>query len=98
MAGGMEEDTSEETTDEDMVAQYSLARRDYPDANVEEIAVVILRRMGTDGAHRLAGEALRVEAELTDSAEVMALNHVRHFVYEMEEPDSDDDDDLLADA
>lgn len=65
---------------EDLVAHHQLARRDRPDASVEEIVTLIAGRMGIAAETELALESASAGGD---------VDVIRQFVYEMEEPDDE---------
>ena len=73
---------------QDLAAQYLLARCQYPDADVEKVVDVIIERWGREGALTLASEALTYGQSGQPTA-VAAREHVRQFVYAMEEDEEE---------
>lgn len=61
---------------EELAAQYSLARKSHPDADIEKISEVVVRRME---------ESPALFAQLA-SEDGSAAEGVRQFIYEMEGP------------
>ncbi len=66
------------TIDDELAAQYTLARSDRPSADIESIVALIAERMGLDGEAELAAESIAWGGD---------LDVIRQFVFEMEEED-----------
>jgi hypothetical protein len=47
-------------TNEELVVEFALARLDNPDLDLEDIAVVVVRRVGTDQMLQFAAQNLAV--------------------------------------
>ena len=69
---------------EDLAAQYTLARYDRPDDDIEDIVALIAERMGMERETELASESLAAGGD---------VDVIRQFVYEMEASESSDDAD-----
>ncbi|MDQ2709652.1 MAG: hypothetical protein M3Z25_19395 [Actinomycetota bacterium] len=73
---------------EEMAIQYAMARRQFPTVAAEQIIETMIQRMGEEGTLSLAAASL-VSGDLAASAQAMAKQYIRDFVYEMEGPASD---------
>ncbi len=67
-------------TDEELVVDFALARLDHPALDLDEIAVVVVRRMGVDRMVDLAAQNLAVRGELRGGMFESAVEHVLRIV------------------
>lgn len=75
--------------DDEIVAQYSVAKSERPYAGPDELAELIVSRLSGDDLLRLAADALMRESSPGGRRE-LAMQHVRQFVLEMESDPEDD--------
>ena len=54
-------------TDEELVVAFALTRLDHPDLELEEIAALLVRRLGPDRMLDMAGQNLADRGELRGS-------------------------------
>jgi hypothetical protein len=77
----------DEDRNEELAAQYVLARRLRPDLEGEALAQLIVSRLDEDQLLNLAGDALAWAPHPTDRQE-LALRYVQNFVLALEsDPD-----------
>lgn len=67
-------------TDEELVVDFALARLDHPALDLDEIAAVVVRRMGVDRMVDLAAQNLAVRGELRGGMFESAVEHVLRIV------------------
>ncbi|MBK1787145.1 hypothetical protein [Prauserella cavernicola] len=67
-------------TDEELTVEFSLARLDHPELDLEEIAALVVRRMGPDQMLDLAARNLATRGELRGAAFHTAVEHVLRVV------------------
>jgi hypothetical protein len=67
-------------TDEELVVEFALTRLDNPDLDVEEIAALVVRRMGPDHVLDFASRNLAARGELRGAAFPSAVEHVMRVV------------------
>lgn len=67
-------------TDEELVVEFALTRLDHPGLDLEEIAVMIVRRVGPDPMVQLASQNLAVRGELRGGAFESAVEYVLRVV------------------
>ena len=72
-----------------LAAQYTLARKERPDADAEAIAVMITSRLGHQGRLDLVAGELLLNPRATDRPST-ALDTVRSFVNAIEEDEAPD--------
>ena len=63
-------------TDEELVVEFALTRLDHPDLDLEEIAALVVRRMGTDQMLEFASRNLATRDELRGAVFPSAVEHV----------------------
>jgi hypothetical protein len=63
-------------TDEELVVEFALARLDHLDLDMEEIAGIVVRRMGADRMLEFAARNLETRDELRGAAFPCAVEHV----------------------
>jgi hypothetical protein len=63
-------------TDEELVVEFALTRLDHPGLDLEEIAALVVRRMGTDHMLDFASRNLASRGELRGAAFPSAVEHV----------------------
>lgn len=74
-------------TDEELVVEFALARLDNPDLDVEEIAQIVVRRMGPDRLLEFASRNLEARDELRGALLPSAVEHVMRVVLTARGPD-----------
>ena len=63
-------------TDEELVVEFALARLDHPGLDLEEVAGIVVRRIGADGMLEFAARNLETRDELRGAAFPCAVEHV----------------------
>lgn len=63
-------------TDEELVVEFALARLDHPGLDIEEIAGIVVRRMGDEGMLEFAARNLETRDELRGAVFSCAVEHV----------------------
>jgi hypothetical protein len=63
-------------TDEELVVEFALTRLDHPDLDIEDIAALVVRRVGTDHMLDFASRNLATRDELRAAAFPSAVEHV----------------------
>lgn len=76
-------------TDEELVVEFALTRLDNPDLDLSEIAVTVVRRIGTDRTLQLASQYLAVRGELRGAAFESAVEYVLRLVLTLRDGDED---------
>ena len=74
-------------TDEELVVSFALTRLDHPDLELEEIAALLVRRMGRDEMLGLAARSLAERAELRGGAFESAVECVLRIVLKLRDGD-----------
>jgi hypothetical protein len=74
-------------TDEELVVEFALTRLDHPDLDLEEIAALVVRRMGTDRMLEFASRNLATRGELRGAVFPCAVEHVLRVVLMLRAPD-----------
>ena len=67
-------------TDEELVVAFALTRLDHPDLDLEEIAALLVRRVGPDRMLDLASRNLAVRGELRGRLFESAVEQVLRVV------------------
>jgi hypothetical protein len=67
-------------TDEDIVIQFALARLDHPECEIEEVAELVVRRLGQDRVLEFAARNLATRGELRGAMFPSAVEHVLRVV------------------
>jgi hypothetical protein len=67
-------------TDEELVVEFALTRLDNPGVELEEIAEMVVRRVGRDRMLQFASQNLAVRDELRGSAADSAAEYVLRVV------------------
>jgi hypothetical protein len=67
-------------TDEELVVEFALTRLDNPGLDLEEIAALVVRRLGPEEALQLAAQNLAVRGELRGAAFESAVEYVLRIV------------------
>jgi hypothetical protein len=67
-------------TDEELVVEFALTRLDNPGLDIEEIAAMVVRRIGPDRMLQLASQNLAVRGELRGGAFESAVEQVTRIV------------------
>jgi hypothetical protein len=73
-------------TDEELMIEFALTRLDHPDLDIEEIAGLVIRRMGPDRVLEFASRNLATRGELRGAAFPSAVEHVLRVVLTMRGP------------
>jgi hypothetical protein len=67
-------------TDEELVVEFALTRLDHPGLDLDEIAALVVRRIGADRTLQLAAQNLAVRGELRAGAYGSAVEYVLRVV------------------
>ena len=73
-------------SDEELVIEFALTRLDHPDLELEEIAALVVRRMGTDHMLEFASRNLATRDELRGAAFPCAVEHVMRVMLTLRGP------------
>ncbi|MEV0679072.1 hypothetical protein AB0I60_21390 [Actinosynnema sp. NPDC050436] len=73
-------------TDEELLVEFALARLDHPDVDLDEVAAIVVRRMGPDRAVEFASRTLAARGELRGALFPAAVEHVLRVVLTMRGP------------
>ncbi|WP_199443751.1 hypothetical protein [Umezawaea beigongshangensis] len=73
-------------TDEELVVEFALTRVDHPDLDLEEIAALVVRRVGADRMLEFASRTLAVRGELRGAVFPSAVEHVLRVVLTVRGP------------
>jgi hypothetical protein len=73
-------------TDEELVVEFALARVDNPDLDLEEVAALVVRRVGADRMLEFAARTLAVRGELRGAVFPAAVEHVLRVVLTLRGP------------
>jgi hypothetical protein len=73
-------------TNEELVVESALARLDNPGLDLEDIAELVVRRMGTDLMLEFAAHNLAIRDELRGAAFPSAVEHVLRVVLTLRGP------------
>jgi hypothetical protein len=73
-------------SDEELVVDFALARLDHPDLDLDEIAAIVVRRMGADRMLEFAARNLETRDELRGSAFSCAVEHVLRVILTLRGP------------
>jgi hypothetical protein len=72
--------------DEELVVEFALARLDHPGLELDEIATLVVRRMGTDRMLEFASRNLATRGELRGAAFPCAVEHVLRVMLTLRGP------------
>ncbi|HEY1574758.1 MAG TPA: hypothetical protein VGG05_25735 [Pseudonocardiaceae bacterium] len=67
-------------TDDELILQFALTRLDNPDLDLEEVATLVVRRMGPDRMLEFASRNLATRGELRGAVFPSAVEHVLRVV------------------
>jgi hypothetical protein len=73
-------------TNEELVVEFALTRLDHPDLDLEEIAALMVRRVGTDQMLEFAAQNLATRDELRGAAFRCAVEHVLRVMLTLRGP------------
>ncbi|MFD0204987.1 MULTISPECIES: hypothetical protein [Saccharothrix] len=73
-------------TDEELVVEFALTRLDHPGLDLEEIAALVVRRVGHDGMLGFASRNLATRGELRGAVFPAAVEHVLRVVLTLRGP------------
>jgi hypothetical protein len=73
--------------DEELIVEFALTRLDHPGLDLEEIAALVVRRMGTEGMLEFASRNLAVRDELRGAVFPSAVEQVMRVVLTLRGPD-----------
>jgi hypothetical protein len=76
-------------TDEELVVEFALTRLDNPGVDLEDVAAMLVRRIGPDRMLELASRNLAVRGELRGGAFESAVEQVLRIVLTLRD-DADD--------
>ncbi|MET1072507.1 MAG: hypothetical protein ABWY11_07670 [Umezawaea sp.] len=73
-------------TDEELIVEFALTRLDNPGLDLEEIAALVVRRMGPEGELEFASRNLAVRGELRGAVFPSAVEQVLRVVLTLRGP------------
>jgi hypothetical protein len=73
-------------TDEELIVEFALTRLDNPGLDLEEIAALVVRRMGEDSMLEFASRNLATRGELRGAVFPSAVEHVLRVVLTLRGP------------
>ncbi|CCH30829.1 hypothetical protein ABZ816_01010 [Actinosynnema sp. NPDC047251] len=73
-------------TDEELVVEFALTRLDHPEVDLEEVAALTVRRMGSDRVLEFASRNLASRGELRGALFPSAVEHVLRVVLTVRGP------------
>jgi hypothetical protein len=73
-------------TDEELVIEFALTRLDHPGLDLEEIAGLVVRRLGHDQMLEFASRNLETRDELRGAAFPCAVEHVLRVMLTLRGP------------
>jgi hypothetical protein len=76
-------------TDEELVVEFALTRLDNPGLDLDEIAVLVVRRVGRDRMLQFASQNLAVRGELRGGTFESAVEQVLRIVLKLRDGDGD---------
>jgi chromatin segregation and condensation protein Rec8/ScpA/Scc1 (kleisin family) len=76
-------------TRDELVVAFALARLDHPGLDLEEVAALVVRRLGPDEVVRLAAETLAARDELRGDVFAGAVEHVLRTVLRLRDGTDD---------
>jgi hypothetical protein len=75
-------------TNDELVVEFALTRLDHPGLDLDEVAALLVRRIGTDRMLQLAAQNLAVRDELRGNAFAAAVEYVLRTVLTLrDDPD-----------
>ncbi|MBW0102751.1 hypothetical protein [Pseudonocardia sp. KRD291] len=74
-------------TDEELVVEFALTRLDNPGLDLQDIAALVVRRVGADRMLQLASQNLAVRGELRGGAFDSAAEYVLRVVLRLRDGD-----------
>ncbi len=75
-------------TDEELVVAFALARLDHPGLDLDDVAALVVRRLGDDGMLELASRNLAERGELRGQVFASAVEQLLRIVLRLrDEPD-----------
>ncbi|QFZ17873.1 hypothetical protein [Saccharothrix syringae] len=73
-------------TDEELVVEFALARLDNPGLDLEEVAALVVRRLGSERMLEFASRTLASRDELRGAVFPAAVEHVLRVVLTLRGP------------
>jgi hypothetical protein len=73
-------------TAEELIVEFALTRLDHPDLDLEELAVLVVRRGGAERVMEFAAENLAERGELRGASFGAAVEHVLRVVLTLRGP------------
>ncbi|UJW29618.1 hypothetical protein L3Q67_30875 [Saccharothrix sp. AJ9571] len=73
-------------TDEQLIVEFALTRLDHPDLDLEEVAALLVRRLGEERMLDFAGHTLAARGELRGAVFPSAVEHVLRVVLTLRGP------------
>jgi hypothetical protein len=73
-------------TDEELIVEFALTRLDNPELDLEEIAALVVRRMGEEATLEFASRNLATRGELRGAVFPSAVEHVLRVVLTLRGP------------
>lgn len=74
-------------TDEELVVEFALTRLDNPDLDLDEIAALVVRRVGREPMLQFASQNLAVRGELRGGVFESAVEQVLRIVLRLRDAD-----------
>jgi hypothetical protein len=68
-------------TDEELIVEFALVRLDNPGLDIEDVAALVVRRMGPDRVLDFAARNLAARGELRGAVFPSAVEHVLRVVF-----------------
>lgn len=73
-------------TEEELVVEFALIRLDHPELDLEEVAGMVVRRMGPDRMLEFASRNLGTRDELRGAVFPAAVEHVLRVIFTVRGP------------
>ncbi len=73
-------------TDEELVVEFALTRLDHPGLDLEDVAALVVRRLGHDRMLEFAARTLAARDELRGAVFPAAVEHVMRVVLTLRGP------------
>jgi hypothetical protein len=73
-------------SDEELIVEFALTRLDHPGLDLEEVAALVVRRMGPERMVEFAGQTLVHRDELRGAVFPAAVEHVLRVVLMLRGP------------
>jgi hypothetical protein len=73
-------------TNEELLVEFALTRLDHPDLDIEDVAALVVRRVGPDRMLEFASHTLATRDELRGALFPAAVEHVLRVVLTLRGP------------